>query len=369
MINVFGSYVGKEELHNAKQSLERQWMGAGNFVKQFETAFAEKRNLDNFLMLDNASNGLFMACCLLGAPSGSEIILPSFTCIACAQAIKMAGYTPIFCDVDTVTYNATAENIAPLITPRTIACLVVHYAGLPVDLDPIKKLGLKIIEDTAHAVDSQYKGMTCGAIGDIGVFSFDPVKNLATCEGGGITFRDAELATRAAKMRLCGVGSPGYEKKCNNNKSIWWEDHAEEFFIKSYPNDISAGIALAQLAKLDKLQERRRRIWAYYTERLSQAQAIKCPINAPAHSRHSMFTYCIEIPKRDELAFYLLENKIYSTLRFFPIHLNRKFATNQRLRVCERLAQNALNIPLHPFLSDIEVEYVVEHILAFCKKI
>ena len=368
MINVFGSNVGKEELLKVEQTFKKQWMGAGHFVKQFETAFTEKRKLPNFSMLDNASNGLFMACSLLEAPRGSEIILPSFTCIACAQAVKMAGYTPVFCDVDTTTYNATAETIAPHITSRTIACLVVHYAGLPVDLDPIKKLGLKIIEDAAHAVDSEYKGTACGAIGDIGVYSFDPVKNLATCEGGGITCKDQKLIERAAKMRLCGVGHPGYEKKRTNSPTAWWEDHADEFFIKSYPNDVSAGIALAQLEKLGKQQDRRRAIWTYYTERLSCSTAIKCPTNSPPDSRHSMFTYCIEVPKRDMLAFYLLENKIYSTLRFFPIHLNRKFATPQKLEVCERLARNALNIPLHPFLSDTEVEYICDRVLAFYRK-
>jgi len=367
MINVFGSCVGTEELINVQKSIETQWMGAGCFVKEFESKFSNWKNTTNFLMLDNASNGLFMACRLLNLPAGSEIILPSFTCIACAQAIKMANYVPVFCDVDKETQNIKAEFIIPYITSRTAACMVVHYAGLPVDMEPIKELGLKIIEDAAHAVDSKYKGQPCGTIGDIGVFSFDPVKNLATCEGGGIILKDSELYVRANYMRLCGVGNPGHKNKSINMNQIWWEDHAEECFIKTYPNDISAGIALAQLEKLEYLQERRKKIWNYYTEFLSKIPVIKCPEEAHEDSRHSYFTYCIQTSERNELAFYLYEKGIYSTLRFYPLHLNKLYKNGQQLKNTEFLSKAALNIPLHPALSDSYVEYVVDHIRHFYK--
>jgi aminotransferase len=368
MINVFGSYAGNEELQNVKRSIENQWLGAGKFVKEFEKEFSAHKGISNFLMVDNASNGLFLACHLLELPAGAEVILPSFTCIACAQAIKMAGYTPIFCDVDLDTQNISAEHIYPHLNSQTGAIMIVHYAGLPVDMDPIKSMGIKIIEDVAHAVDSKYKSAHCGTIGDIGVFSFDPMKNLASCEGGGMIIKENRLYSKAKQMRLCGVGSPCHEISGQNSSDIWWEDHAEEYFIKTYPNDISAGIALAQLKKLEILQQRRKQIWDYYTEQFSHIPSIKCPKDASGDSIHSYFTYLIQVPNRDELAFYLRDKSIYTTLKFFPLHLNKRFNTGQSLHNSEYLSKSALNIPLHPNLSDNEVEYIVGTIVEFFRK-
>jgi len=365
MINVFSSSVGKEELINIESCLKRQWLGAGENVKIFEKKFADYRKVSNFLMVDNATNGLFLACKLLNLDLGSEVILPSFTCIACAQAIKMAGLVPVFCDVDYETQNITLENILPHISTKTKAIMVVHYAGLPVDIDPILNLGYSIIEDTAHAVDSLYKNKSCGSLGEIGVFSFDPIKNLSSCEGGGMIFKKEELYMLASSMRLCGVGSSGFQRM-KSEDSMWWEDHAENVFIKAYPNDISASIALAQLEKLSALQARRKSIWDYYKSTFSKYQIIELPVEAKGDNKHSYFTFCIRVPKRNELAYFLKDRKIYTTLRFYPLHLNKYYYTpNVKLTNCEKLAEFALNIPLHPNLSDTDVNYIVDSILEF----
>jgi aminotransferase len=367
MINVFSSFIGKEELAIVNKSFEKQWLGAGENVKIFEKKFINYKNLPNFLMVDNATNGLFLACKLLNIELGSEIILPSFTCIACAQAIKMAGFNPVFCDVDYETQNVTIEHILPHITHKTKAIMIVHYAGLPVDMEPILRLGYPIIEDVAHAVDSSYNGKSCGSYGDIGVFSFDPIKNIASCEGGGMTFINNEHYEKALNMRLCGTGSSGLQRMKENN-TVWWEDHAENVFIKTYPNDISAGIAIAQLEKLNILQERRKKIWDYYQSVFLPYSQINLPIDTNNGNRHSYFTFCIRIPKRNELAFYLLEKKVYTTLRFFPLHLNKiYYNSNYKLSNSEKLSEFALNIPLHPNLSDQDVNRVAELIVKFYK--
>ena len=182
MINVFGSTVSQEEIQAVSSVMQQQWMGFGKKVDEFEEAFKKSRNTENFLLVDSGSNALFMALHLLDLPKGSEVIVPTYTWVSCAQAVLLVGCVPIFADVDPATHNITADLIKPHITEKTSAIMVVHYAGKPVDMDPIIELGLPVVEDAAHAVDSFYKGKICGSIGDVGIFSFDSVKNITTIE-------------------------------------------------------------------------------------------------------------------------------------------------------------------------------------------
>lgn len=185
MITVFGSAVGPAELDEIKTSIENKWLGIGPKVRAFEQLFAQRRQLKDFVLLDSGSNSLYMAMKLMDLPKGTEVIVPSFTWIACAHAIVLAGHKPVFCDVDLHTQNISIDTILPHLTKRSGAIMVVHYAGLPVKMGPILDLGLPVVEDAAHAVDSTLNGKALGSIGTVGIFSFDSVKNLAMGEGGG----------------------------------------------------------------------------------------------------------------------------------------------------------------------------------------
>ncbi|MFZ5986180.1 MAG: DegT/DnrJ/EryC1/StrS family aminotransferase [Bacillota bacterium] len=364
MISVFGSKVGAEEIAQVSESINKQWMGMGPKVKSFEEKFSQRLGLNNFALVDSGSNALYLAVTLLDLPKGSEIIIPSFTWVSCAQAILLAGHKPVFCDVDIDSCNVTVENIKPLINSNTKAIMVVHYAGLPVDMDPILELGLPVIEDAAHAVDSYYKGKACGSIGDVGIYSFDAVKNLAVGEGGGIITRKPELAERARILRYCGIGKSGFEASTQGKKR-WWEYNIVDAFIKMNPSDISAGIGLAQLEKLDELQAYRKKIWELYQRSFQDIEWIKTPKDPRSTDKHSYFTYFIRVPKRDELASYLFEKGIYTTLRYHPLHMNPIYNSNAKLPNCEQLNEEGLNIPLHPNLSMVDVEKVIEDIISF----
>jgi dTDP-4-amino-4,6-dideoxygalactose transaminase len=368
MISVFGSLVGEEEIANAVSCMRSQWMGFGANVALFEKEFATKFNVPHFAMVDSGSNALFMAVSLLDLPYGSEVILPSFTWVSCAQAIMMAGHKPVFCDVDPVTMNVRRDDVEPLLSPRSKAVMVVHYAGLPVDLNPILALGLPVIEDAAHAVCSTHEGKPCGAIGDVGIYSFDAVKNLTTGEGGGVACRHAATLERAKVMRYCGIGKSGFEAAVAKaaGKSRWWEYNISEPFIKMLPTNIAAGIGLAQLERIDSLQARRLEIWRYYQAELGQTGWIKTPAEAVPGDRHSFFTYCVRLPRRDELAHFLLDNGVYTTLRYHPLHLNGLYGQmNVRLPNCEALNEDALSIPLHPRLTGDEVNKIVDLVKKF----
>jgi len=368
MITVFGSLVGDEEISNVSNCMRSQWMGFGKHVDQFEEKYRRKFKVANFAMVDSGSNALYMAITLLDLPPHSEVILPSFTWVSCAQAVLLAGHIPVFCDVDLLTMNVRAEDIKAKITSRTGAVMVVHYAGLPVDMDPILELGLPIIEDAAHAVDSIYKGQPCGTIGDVGIFSYDAVKNLTVGEGGGITSRDSSLIDRARVMRYCGIGKSGFDSavSMSSEKARWWEYNIKEPFIKMLPTNLAASIGLAQLDRIDALQERRKEIWDYYQSELTEIAVLINPLNVNVGDRHSYFTYCIRVPHRDELAHYLLENGIYTTLRYHPLHLNPLYGQmDVRLTNTEVLNEDALSIPIHPRMTEDDVVKVVKHIKYF----
>jgi dTDP-4-amino-4,6-dideoxygalactose transaminase len=364
MIRVFGSKVGKEELHQVEDSINNQWLGAGPKVKLFEEQFKKRISGNHFLMIDNASNGLFLACTLLELPSGSEVILPSFTWVACAHAVQMAGCKPVFCDVEYDSQNVSARTIAPLITKNTSAIMVVHYAGLPVEMKPILEFGLPVIEDAAHAVNSIYDGKYCGTLADIGVYSFDSMKNLAIGEGGGLACQNEEVGKRARELRLCGMGVSAHEIS-GEDGSRWWEQQATTPFIKMKPSDLAGGFAVAQLAKLDELQRTREQIWNTYQLELLEVGDLKLPSEAKINDRHSFFTFCIKSEQRDQLAKFLLDSGIYTTLRFFPIHLFDLYRTDQGLVNTEKLSETALNIPLHPSLTNNEIDLVVQRIKDF----
>ena len=364
MINVFGSLMGPEELAEIKSSLEAQWIGIGPKTARFEKSFADRLGLPGFVLLDSGSNALHLAVKLLDLPPGSEVLAPSFTWIACAHAVVLAGHKPVFCDVDLDTHNVTLKTAEKAVTKKTKAVMAVHYAGLPVRVDELRKLGLPIVEDAAHAVDSKLKGVSCGSLGDVGIYSFDAVKNLAMGEGGGLTAKDPARLARAKQLRYCGIGKSGFEASASKDR--WWEYSVTDFFPKMLPSDIAASIGLAQLRKLDKMQGRRKAVWDIYQKEFAGLSWLTRPQDAPKDARHSYFTYCVRISKkRDAFAKYLYGRGIYTTLRYHPLHLNAIYGSKAKLPNCERLNEEALSLPLHPGLADQDVETVVAAVRAW----
>jgi aminotransferase len=367
MISVFGSKVGQEEIANVSAVLESQWMGFGKKVTEFEEKFSQWRHLENFAMVDSGSNALFMAASLLNLPPKSEIIVPSFTWVSCAQAILLAGHKPVFCDVELDTLNVNRELVEKVMGKKTKAIMVVHFAGKPVDLDPILDIGLPVIEDAAHAVDSTYKGKPCGGIADVGIYSFDAVKNLTTGEGGGIATRNKEMIERAKILRYCGIGKSGFEAAAASagEKNRWWEYNIKEPFIKMLPTNIAAAIGLAQLEKINDLQAFRKKVWDIYQAEFANVSWITRPPEAKEYERHSYFTYAIRVPKRDKLARYLFDAGVYTTLRYHPLHLNPIYKSRAKLKNSQKLNEDCLSIPLHPNLTLEQVDLIVDTIKKF----
>jgi dTDP-4-amino-4,6-dideoxygalactose transaminase len=360
-ISVFGSSTGEEELEQLRDVLTSEWLGNGVKTKQFESEFQIRLDLPNFLMVNSGSSALHMACVLLDLPKGSEVILPTITWLSCAHAVILAGLKPVFCDVDLYTQNVTVETIIPHITKNTRAIMVVHYAGKPVDILPILDLGYPVIEDAAHAVDSSIDGKACGSFGEVGIYSFDSIKNIAAGEAGGLTCKTEKMFKRAEALRYSGIGHSGFEQSKTLKK--WWEYNILEVFPKYMPNDLTSAVALAQLHKLDKLQNRRKEIWERYQAGLSKIKTLVLPTDVSVIEKHSYFTYFLQVENRDVFARKMLENGIYTTFRYHPLHLNSIFEQNNKyLPMSEVLNSKGINIPLHPKLSDKDIDYIINTI-------
>uniref|UniRef100_A0A6H1ZD69 Putative DegT/DnrJ/EryC1/StrS aminotransferase family protein n=1 Tax=viral metagenome TaxID=1070528 RepID=A0A6H1ZD69_9ZZZZ len=362
MINVFGCLTGAEELEEIKSSMDAQWMGMGPKVEKFEKLMSGKIGLD-FVAVDNCSNALYMALKILDLPKGSEVIVPAITWISCANAVIVAGLTPIFADCDYDTINVTDETITEVITKRTKAIMIVHYAGLPTEINAT----LPVIADCAHAIDTYNSGYHIAKLSDISVFSFDPIKNIATCELGGITALNPAYTSKARSLRYCGVLKSGYQASSDKNR--WWEYEVGAPFIKMLPNDISASIAIAQFEKLSRLQSKRKAIWDTYQQQFKDLDWCLTPPPIPEYVQHSYFTYYLRIlnGKRDELAKFLLDNGIYTTVRYQPLHLIKSYQCQQKLPVAELLNEQLINLPLHPSITSEQLVYIVGKVVQFGK--
>jgi aminotransferase len=363
VIGVFGAATGQEEVDELAASVRAGWMGMGPRVREFEAAFAERLGAE-FAMTDSGSNALQLALAVLELPPG-EIVLPTFTWIACAHAVVLTGHRPVFADVDLATANLDAASVEPALTERTRAIMVVHYAGKPADVEGIASFGLPVVEDAAHAVDSALDGRRCGTFGDAAVFSFDSVKNIATPDGGGVTSPKPDLVARVRHLRYCGIGGSGFDRSSRGRR--WWESERVDVFPRAIPNDVSASVGLVQLRKLPENQARRREIWARYQTELADLAWLALPPDPTPRERHSYFTYLVRIldGRRDALAHHLLDLGVYTTLRYQPLHLVLPEGRGLELPNAEALNEAGLNLPLHPRLTDAEVDRVVAAVRAF----
>ncbi|HEX2232743.1 MAG TPA: DegT/DnrJ/EryC1/StrS family aminotransferase [Thermoleophilaceae bacterium] len=363
-VQVFGADTGPEEIAALEPSVTGGWMGMGPRVAEFERAFSQ-RIAAELVMVNSGTSALHLAIELLDLPAGSDVVLPSFTWVGCAHAVALAGHRPVFADVALETQNMGPDHVEAAITDRTAAIMAVHYAGKPAPIDELAGFGVPIVEDAAHAVDSRVGERWCGTLGELGVFSFDSVKNLATPDGGAVICPDPATASRARQLRYCGIGASGFERRDGDGR--WWEPTVERVFPRMLPNDVSASIGLAQLQRLAIGQQRRRDIWDHYDSRLAHLPWLETPVGPAAGERHSYFTYLVRVTdgRRDALARELLANGVYTTLRYAPLHRERIFDSGSVLPNTERLAEEALNLPLHPGLSDADVEHVAGLIAGF----
>ena len=272
MIPIFSNSLGKEELKSIEKVFESKWVGSGDKTLEFEKQFGERLNSKYALSFNCATAILYGSMKVLDIKPGDEVLIPTINFIGCTNAIIDAGAKPVFCDVDLNTFNVTAEEIERRKTDKTKALLMLHYGGNPARFDEIKEAcgDIKIIEDSCNTLFSKYKDRYCGALGDIGCFSFDSMKILVTGDGGMMTFQNDEYYEKALQYRYLGLLSrkKSGTDSLNKNNENWWEIELGSTSGRFVSNDIVSSIALEQMKKVDGFISRRKEIWDTYKSEL-----------------------------------------------------------------------------------------------------
>lgn len=369
MIPVFKPSIDEEEWYALKEPLEKGWLGLGPKTREFEDAFAAYVRAPHAIGVNSGTSALHLGFAVLDI-AGGEVITTSLTYVATNHAILYCGGIPVFADVEEDTGNLGVDEIERRITPRTKAICVVHYTGHPCDMDPIMEMAarhnLPVLQDSAHACGSKYKGRPIGSFGPINTFSFDPVKNLAMGAGGMVTLQDDAMDVRMRSLRWLGHARPPGTPAGPGEMDYYHV--TEEIGFRHHMNDLSAAIGIVQLRKLEKHNARRREIAGIYDEAFAALSWVHAPVRKP-YAETAQHKYVIRVPAedRDALILHLKERGVGSHVHFVPTHLHpayRAYASDA-LPVTERLWQTIITLPLFPGLTEDEVAQVVEGVRSY----
>jgi perosamine synthetase len=358
--------LGGNELKYVTQAVETNWISsAGSFIRDFESRFAAFCGAQYGIACANGTVAMHLAMATLGLEPGDEVIIPTFTMIATANAVTYCGATPVLVDMEPDYYQMDINQVADKITPRTKAIVPVHIYGHPTDMDPLMELarakGIHVIEDAAEAHGAEYKGRRCGGLGDAAGFSFYGNKIITTGEGGMVTTNNREIAKLAWNLR---------DHAFSHERHFW-----HKFVGFNYRmTNLQAAVGLAQAEQLETFVANRRRNALEYNCRLHGIPGITTPAEAP-WAKNVYWMYGIQVDaaeygmNRDQLRQVLADHGIETRTFFIPMHCQPvywKQFYGQRFPVAEALCKNGFYLPSASSLSLDEIEYVTSVIRAAC---
>jgi perosamine synthetase len=350
--------ITEAEIEAVVAVLRTPRLSLGPVTEQFESAVAGYVSLPHAVAVSSGTAGLHLCIRALGIGEGDEVIVPSFTFIAAANAVRYERATPVFADIDAYTLNIDPQRIEEAITPRTRAILAVHTFGVPAEmtaiLDIAQRHGLVVIEDACEAIGAEYRGCRVGSMGNAGAFAFYPNKQITTGEGGVVVTRDEALARRIRALRNQGR----YE-------SDDWFQHTELGYNYRI-SEINCALGLAQMARLEEILQKRAEVASAYNRRLSRYQELVLPPFAIAAGRISWFVYVVRLNarahlERDAIMRSLAAAGIASGRYFAPIHLQPSYAAwrhSAGLPVTEAEASRTLALP---FFNNIQAD-AIDHV-------
>jgi len=369
MIPVFKPSIGQEELNALKKIFKTGWIGLGPKTAEFEEKFAKYIGVKHAVAVNSCTAALHLAMAVMDIKD-KEVITTPMTFVSTNHSILYNQGIPVFADIEEDTLNIDPKDIERKITSRTAAIIVVHYGGHSCDMDAImsiaKKHNLKVIEDCAHGCGGEHKGKKLGSIGNIACFSFHAVKNLTTGEGGMITLNDPELDKRLRKLRWLGITRDTWSRNLKNKGYSWFYD-VEEVGFKYHMNDIPAVIGLIQLKKLEKLNQKRRKLYDAYNKAFEGLSQVKRPVIKP-YAKNACHNYVLKAKDRNDLIEFLKTKDISTGVHYIPNHLYDMYEKYRvKLPVTERVWEKLITLPLFPDLTAKEQSHVVDSIRAFYK--
>jgi dTDP-4-amino-4,6-dideoxygalactose transaminase len=364
--------LGREEERAVLKVLRSRWLSTGPVTEEFERAFSEFMDGGEAIAVSNGTAALHLGLASLGLKEGDEVILPSFTFVATANAVLYNGAKPVFADIKGwKDLNISPDEIERRITRRTKAIIVMHYGGYPCKMNAVlkiaKKHGLPVVEDAAHAPGSLYQGRKCGTLGALGCFSFFSNKNLVTGEGGLVFTRNKKLAEKIRTMRSHGMRALSWDK---------YRGHLSSYDIETLgynyrTTEIQSALGLIQLKRLERNNRKRRRLVEVYREELRKIPGIRIPfLHFKGEYSCHLFPILMENEKgisssnrRDRLMQELRDRGIQTSVHYPPVHLfslyRKRFGYKKgMLPVTEAASRGVVTLPLHPRMRTTDAKWI-----------
>lgn len=366
-IHVMQPWLGAEEIAAVAEVIESGWVAQGPRVAAFERAFAAAQGADHAVAVSSCTAALHLALVVAGVGPGDDVVVPSFSFIATANAVRYVGARPVFADVDAATGDLTPDTVAAVLTDRTRAVIAVDQGGVPVDLDAIRAVtdprGVVVVEDAACAAGSTYRGRPVGARAEIAAWSFHPRKILTTGEGGMVTTGRADWAERARRLREHAMSVSAADRHASALAP------AEEYLELGFNyrmTDLQAAVGLVQLGRLAEAVDRRRQLAAGYAKQLADIPGLQ-PVTDPSWGTGNFQSYWVEVGAehpldRDGLLAHLAAAEISARRGIMAAHRQPAYAGHPTapLPVTERLTDRTLILPLYHRLSESEQARVVD---------
>lgn len=373
---VFGSpLIEQPEIDEVVECLRSGWIGSGPRVSRFEEKFREYTGAAHAVALNSCTAALHLAFQAAGLGAGDEVIVPSMTFVATANAVVHSGATPVLVDCDRRTMNIDPDAIEAAITPRTRGLVIVHFAGRPCDMERIlaiaKRHDLRLVEDCAHAIETRVGERHAGTFGDVGCFSFYVTKNVVTGEGGMAVTARKDLADRMRMLALHGMTKDAW-RRFSDKGYVHYD--VVEFGFKYNMMDLQAAIGIHQLARVERLWERRQEIWRRYDEAFAELPVFvpAAPDPGTRHALH-LYTLLLDLERtsvtRDEFLERMTERKIgtgvhYRAVHLHPIYRERFGYRPGQLPNAEWISDRTVSLPLSAKLTDADVSDVIEAVRA-----
>lgn len=368
---VFGApLIEQEEIDEVVATLKSGWIGTGPKVAKFEKMFAEYKGCSHAVAVSSCTAALHLSMLAIGIEPGDEVIVPTMTFGATANAVIHAGGTPVFVDCERDTMNMDPEDVERKITPRTKAIIPVHFAGRPCNMDALmaiaEKHGLKIVEDCAHAVETEYHGRKAGTFGDLGCFSFYVTKNITTCEGGMVITENEEYADKIKVLALHGMSKDAWKRFSDQGYK-----HYQYVYCgyKYNMTDIQASLGIHQLPRIDHYWKRRKEIWETYNEAFKDLPVITpAPVEHGTKHAYHLYTLLLDIDNlaitRDQFLDEMTKRNIGVGVHYIALHLHPFFHEKYGYRRgdfpnAEWVSDRTVSIPLSPKLTEDDVNSVI----------
>jgi dTDP-4-amino-4,6-dideoxygalactose transaminase len=362
--------IGKEEERAVTKVLRSRWLSTGPVTERFERAFSKYLGGGDAVAVSNGTAALHLALACLDLKEGDEVILPSLTFVATANAVLYAGGKPVFADiVGPENLNISAHEIERRITRRTKAIMVMHYGGYPCDMESIMSIArrrrLYVVEDAAHAPGAEYQGEKCGTIGTLGCFSFFSNKNIVTGEGGLVFTRNKNLAEKVRTMRSHGMKSLSWDKYRGRLSSY----DIERLGYNYRTTEIQSALGLVQLRKLDRNNRRRKKLVEVYRKKLHGIKGLSLPFSqSKGNPSYHIFPILLAPTiDRDKVMERLKDSGIQASVHYPPVHLfslyRKRFGFKMGLLPkTEEVSRREITLPLHPRMGVEDVKWIVKKV-------